>query len=116
MGAVSLPAGFEDLAQFVGTWALPTERERMLARVHGDMAAISDFYKTLSPRIAAVLAYLEAYPPRLEALPAPEQRLAMVALSFMECSRIFEMWGQQDVHCANFVPDRLGFAPLGTPG
>lgn len=40
----------------------------------------------------------------------------MLALSFMECSRIFEMWNKQDVHCANFVPERLDFAPLGTPG
>lgn len=116
MSAGILPAGFEDLARFVTDWALPSERERMLARTGGDMASISDFYRTLSPRITAVLTHLEAYPPRLEALPQPEQRLAMLALSFMECSRIFEMWNKQDVHCANFVPERLGFAPLGTPG
>lgn len=116
MSGPTLPAGFEDLARFVQSWALPSERERMLARVHNPMDAISDFYKTLSPRITAVLTHLEAYPPKLEALPQPEQRLAMLALSFMECSRIFEMWNKQDVHCANFVPERLGFAPLGTPG
>lgn len=116
MSAGTLPAGFEDLARFVGDWALPGERERMLARTRSNMGSISEFYKTLSSRITAVLSYLEAYPPTLEALPQPEQRLAMLALSFMECSRIFEMWNKQDVHCANFVPERLGFAPLGTPG
>ncbi len=116
MSGQILPAGFEDLARFVESWALPSERERMLARVHSDMVLIGEFYKTLSPRITAMLTHLEAYPPTLETLPPPEQRLAMLALSFMECSRIFEMWNQQDVHCANFGPERLDFAPLGTPG
>jgi hypothetical protein len=116
MSGPTLPAGFEDLARFVGSWALPSERERMLARVHDPMDAISDFYKTLSPRITAVLTHLEAYPPKLEALPQPEQRLAMLALSFMECSRIFEMCNKLVVPCANFVPVRGDFGPLGTPG
>lgn len=116
MSAPLLPAGFEDLAGYAPAWALPTERERMLARIGADMAAVRDFYQALAPRIAAMLEHLEPYPPRLEALPVPEQRLTLLALSFMECSRIFEMWGQQDVHCANFTPDRLGFAPLGKPG
>lgn len=116
MNAATLPKGFEDLARFVGDWALASEGERMLARTRSTMEAISDFYKTLSPRIAAVLEHLEAYPPTLDTLPAPQQHLAMLALSFMECSRIFEMWNQQDVHCANFPPERLKFVPLGSPG
>jgi hypothetical protein len=87
----------------------------MMARIKGNMTEITDFYKTLSPHIEAMLAHLEAYPSELEALPEAEQRLAMLGLSYMECSRIFEMWGKQDVHCANFIPERLHFAPLGKP-
>ena len=117
MSAVNLdlPEGFEDLSRFVDEWSLMTERERMLARVHGSMDGISDFYKTLSPRIEAVLAHLEQFPADLNALPEADQRLATLALSFMECSRIFEMWGAQDVHCANFPPERFDFPPLGAP-
>lgn len=115
MNTKTLPSGFETLERFVKVWALPTEGERMMARIKGDMVDITDFYKTLSPHIEAMLSYLEAYPPELEALPEAEKRLAMLGLSYMECSRIFEMWGKQDVHCANFIPERLHFAPLGKP-
>lgn len=115
MSMINLPQGFEDLQRFVDKWSLATEQERMLMRVHSSMDDISDFYKTLSPRIEQMLAHLEQFPAELNALPVADQQLATLALSFMECSRIFEMWGAQDVHCANFPPERLDFAPLGTP-
>jgi hypothetical protein len=111
----TLPAGFEALEPFVAEWALLTERERMLRRIHGTMDEIGAFYKALTPHIPALLEHLEAYPPRIEELPADVQRLAALGLSYMECSRIFEMWGKQDVHHNNFAPERLGFAPLGRP-
>jgi nitrate reductase beta subunit len=116
MSIVNLPEGFEDLQRFVGKWSLATEQERMQMRVHSSMDEISDFYNTLSPRIEEMLAHLEQFPAQLEALSEADQQLATLGLSFMECSRIFEMWGAQDVHCANFPPERLDFAPTGSPG
>lgn len=115
MSAAKLPVGFEKLERFVDEWALPTERERMMARIQGDMAEITDFYKTTTEFITPLLTYMEAFPPKLEALSGADKNLAMLGLSYMECSRIFEMWGKQDVHCDNFPPERLGFAPLGKP-
>ena len=111
----TLPAGFEALEPFVAEWALLTERERMLRRIHGSMDEIGTFYKALTPHLPALLKHLEAYPPRIEELPPDAQRLAALGMAYMECSRIFEMWGKQDVHHDNFAPERLGFAPLGRP-
>ena len=115
MDHTSLPAGFAALQPFVADWALLTERERMLRRIHGTMDEIGTFYRALTPHLPALLKFLEGYPPRIEDLPPDVQRLAALGLSYMECSRIFEMWGKQDVHHANFAPERLSFAPLGRP-
>lgn len=115
MTDTTLPSGFEALEPFVHAWALPTEQARMLKRIETSMDEINAFYHALTPRIRDLLKYLENYPAELAALPEPVQRLTALGMSYMECSRIFEMWNSQDVHHNNFAPRRLGFAPLGRP-
>ena len=115
MTDTTLPPGFEALEPLVHAWALPTEQARMLKRIETSMGEINAFYKALTPRMADLLRHLEDYPAEFSALPAPAQRLAALGMSYMECSRIFEMWNSQDVHHDNFAPRRLGFAPPGRP-
>ena len=100
-----LPAKFEDLSPWVSEWALATESARFNKRIHNAVPERQAFYDAIVPRMAAVMEYLEQLP--MTDLPIPDQNLLSLALSYVEISRVVEVWKQQDVRADFFDPSRL---------
>jgi hypothetical protein len=112
MSDTSLPEGFRDLGRFVPEWALATEVERSEKRISSPMEVLVDFYDAVLPRFGEMMSHLNGVP--AEGLPAEEQRLLDLSLTFVEVSNAVERFGQPD------VPDSLDtsrfFAIEGTSG
>jgi hypothetical protein len=102
-----LPEPFQGLEPLVGRWALPDQNARFYARVERSMEEIRAFYDAIAPHMEAIMAYLAERPPA-DLAPA-DDRLLRLALSYMEVSRVVEVWGQQDVRADFFDPRRLRF-------
>jgi len=58
----SLPAQFQDLEQFVETWALATQKERVRKRAGSSMEELRAFYDVISPRMEEVMEFLTTCP------------------------------------------------------
>jgi len=112
MSDTSLPKPFRDLEKFVSEWALATEVERSQKRISSPMEVLVEFYEAVHPRFAEIMSHLNGVP--AEGLPAEEQRLLDLGLTFVEVSNAVERFGQPD------VPDSLDasrfFAIEGTSG
>lgn len=106
MGSLRLPAGFEDLDEFVDKWALPTERDRNHARLASNMDELRHFYDTMAPRMDAAVDHLNKF--EVGQMPRDVRNLFEMALSFMEISHAIEVWGTPDIDDA-FPADRLEF-------
>lgn len=100
-----LPAGFKDLEVQVAAWALADENGRFHKRLDSSMEQIRQFYDAIAPRMEAVMAHLRNCP--VTGLTAPDERLLRLALSYVEVSRVFEVWNQQDVRADFFDPQRF---------
>ena len=85
--STSLPTEFADLARFV-PWALPTEDARMRKRLASSMVELTDYYRTLLPRMEALAEHLSKF--SIDALPAEQKPLLYLALSFMESAMAVE--------------------------
>ena len=83
----ALPEGFEDLAPFVG-WALEPERARTERKVAASMDDIRAFHGAVIPRLGAMIDHLEGFSGG--DMPAPEQRLFLMALSLIEVASLVE--------------------------
>lgn len=77
-----LPPGFADLEPFVGAWALKGQSARYGRMTQTDMSDLTAFYEQMLPRVAAALDHLDGFP--LNAMPAPQQRLLDLVLTFAE--------------------------------
>ncbi len=85
-----LPPAFADLEQWVGTWALDTERARRDLRCQSEMAALEAYYHALLPRMEALIQHLNGFP--LDALPPPESNLLKLGQSFLEVAPAVELF------------------------
>jgi hypothetical protein len=94
-GERCLPAGFEDLEEFVPYWAVAGQDARRYQRSDTTMAEIERFYHTVYPRADAAMAYLEAFP--LRDMPGPETRLMRLVLSLAQASMSIEIHGEARV-------------------
>lgn len=106
MKDLRLPAGFEDLGEFVDKWALPTERDRNHARLASTMEELQYFYDKMAPRMDAAVEYLNTF--EVGQMPRDVRNLFELALSFMEISHAVEVWGTPDIDDA-FPADRLEY-------
>lgn len=95
MADASLPAAFGELEEFVPEWALPSEVERSFKRRSSSMEALQEFYDAVLPRWGRILEHLKGFP--TDDLPAEEQRLLNLGLTFVEVSNAVERFGQPDV-------------------
>ncbi len=77
-----LPAAFADLECFVAEWALTGQHARYGKMVSVDMERLRAFYQAMMPRIDAIVSHLNGF--SLERMPAPEQTLFDLALTFAE--------------------------------
>jgi hypothetical protein len=105
MTNTSLPKSFEDLVVWCADWALPGEQERFIKRINTPVDSIRKFYDAILPRMDAVLGHLKEFPAL--GLPQAEENLMRLALSYVEVSRIFEVWNQHDVRADFLDPNRL---------
>ena len=82
MSNSDLPSGFEDLAQFVPTWALKGQAARARKLKNCDLDELGRFYRAVLPRLDAIVGHLNRFP--LDAMPPAEQTLMDVVLTFAE--------------------------------
>ena len=86
----SLPREFSDLERFIDQWALPTQSERESKRRSTTQQEREDFYQAVTPRLAAIIAWLDGFP--LDAMPAEAQRLLHLILSLAEIAPTVELY------------------------
>jgi len=84
-----LPSAFDDLEPFV-SWALAKEQERTSKRLVSRMEDIQAFYDRMSPRLEAVMEYLNQLP--IDNMPLDAERLFHMSLSLMEVANAVEMF------------------------
>ena len=92
--STTLPTEFADLARF-STWALPTEDARMRKRLASSMVELTDYYRTLLPRMEALAEHLSQF--SIDALPAEQKPLLCLGLMFMEAAVCVELFKGPDV-------------------
>lgn len=90
MSARRLPAGFEELEQFVDDWALATMAARHRRRISSLPAERKAFYSVMMPRLNEVAVYLDRFP--LHEMPADAANLMRLALSLTEVSLTQEVF------------------------
>ena len=83
-----LPAEFSQLEPYVAQWDLLTERERHTTRLTAPIEDSNALYEALLPEVEPIAEYLADFD--VNALPAPQQSLMNLALSFMEVSLTVE--------------------------
>jgi hypothetical protein len=94
-----LPAGFEDLEQFVTDWALPSEKARFERRLAASLEEVRHFNDTMHPRMHDVIGYLNGFP--LDSLPPDATTLLALARSYMETSHPVDLgWRSTDLEDA----------------
>lgn len=88
-----LPEPFRDLERHIG-WALEREAQRTAKRESCSVEDVRTFYDAVFPRMEAIVGHLEKFP--LDALPAPEHRLFLLALSVVEVSNLTERYKRRE--------------------
>jgi hypothetical protein len=86
----SLPQEFSELERFVDQWALPTQSERESKRRNTTPQERQDFYEAVTPRLEAIIAWLDRFP--LDAMPMEARRLLLLILSLGEVAPTVELY------------------------
>ncbi len=89
-----LPGAFRDLEPFAG-WALPTEKERLLARESGNLEELQVFYDAMMERLPAIIEHLKQIP--ADRIPEDSERLLQMALSLIEVAIAVELYRRPEV-------------------
>lgn len=90
----ALPAEFGHLSAWLHL-ALPTEDQRMRARLAAAMTDLQDFYNALLPEMDRVVTHLDQWP--LREIPAASRPLLYLGLMFMEAAMSVEFFREPDV-------------------
>ena len=85
-----LPPAFSDLEPFVEPWAVATMAARHRRRLESSAEERKTFYDAMTPRLAAVAAYLDQWP--LYDLPPDASALLQLALALTEVSLTQEVY------------------------
>ena len=91
-----LPAGFEDLLEFVPDWVGETPQARWDIRAGKTMAEISRFYDALLARSESILEHVDRYP--LDAMPPATLRLFRLQLALAHAAMSVELHKQPRAH------------------
>jgi hypothetical protein len=86
----SLPPEFSELERLMNQWVLPTQSERESRRRNTTPQQREDFYEAVTPRLEAIIAWLDRFPP--DAMPAQAQRLLHLILSLAEIAPTVELY------------------------
>lgn len=101
-----LPGEFNQLSHWVDRWSLPTEKQRMMHRVESSMAELKPFYDELLPEMERIGDHFSTVPADAE-LSEADRNLFYMACSWIEVSRCFEAWNQNDVRHDFFDPQLI---------
>lgn len=105
----NLPAEFSDLETFFPEWAPMTERARAAKRVSTDISVLRAFHEQVSPRIEAMILYLNGFPNDPQALPREAKHLYWLAQMVMEASVPIDLeWNGSDIEDV-FPLERMTF-------
>lgn len=96
---------FASLNTFIDDWALASEQERFDKRVSMTEEEIKPFYDTIIGLMPHIMEYLKDKPVNPDN--DEDKNLMYLALSCVEVSRIFEVWGQKDVRSDYLDPARV---------
>lgn len=105
-----LPAPFRDLEGLAAEgWCLGAERQRVAKRHASSPAALRDFYERFSPRLEAVVSYLDSADGSPNAFGERDQNLMNLLLSMAEVSFAVEKFGSDEasyrgIEASRFVP------------
>lgn len=100
-----LPALWADLEPLASRFALPTEAQRAQRHREAEYAELEALYRTLLPRVPAILEALNAKP--LDGLDAGEQRLLWLTLAFVEAAVAVERFQCADMPPGAFEAERF---------
>ena len=93
-GNERLPAPFRDLEPF-SAWALAAEGDRQSRRLGSTIEELRAFYDAITPRIEAIVGYLNQF--ALDEMPTPARNLLRMALSWTEVASAVEIYKQPTV-------------------
>lgn len=96
---------FSSLNAFIEEWALASEQQRFDKRVNMTEKQIKPFYDAIIGLMPDIMAYLKGKPVNPDN--EEDKNLMYLALSCVEVSRIFEVWGQKDVRSDYLDPARV---------
>ncbi|SFL36705.1 hypothetical protein [Geodermatophilus ruber] len=91
---VALPAGFEHLSRYA-SWVLPTERERIAARLDRPYPESVEFYKGMLAEQERIMSHLLTVPVA-EATPE-DMALMHMTFAFLEIANAVEVYGESEV-------------------
>lgn len=89
-----LPEAFRDLEPYI-SWALTTERERVVKRETTTMVEIVEFYNQMFKNLDRIVIYLNQYP--YEEMPEDAQNLCNMTLSLVEVCNLVEMYKNPEI-------------------
>ena len=90
MSKNQLPAAFSALEKHL-SYALPTPKERLRARVASTMSELQAFYDDVAPRMDAILTYLQDFPPNEKDLDPQILNLVRLGKAYIEVAMSIEM-------------------------
>ena len=88
---ITLPAGFEDLAELAAHWARATENARSAIRWNASAQDFEAFYTAFMPRLRTALDLLEQIP--LDGMDEAHTNLFELACAFAEAAPHHELYG-----------------------
>jgi hypothetical protein len=89
-----LPAGFEPLQRF-SDWILPTERQRIEARLTTPYETSREFYDAVLAEIPRIMPYLLTRP--VQSVATEDQNLLDLTLAFVEISNAVEIYEESEI-------------------
>ncbi len=107
-----LPAAYADLEPLARKWSLATEPERAQRHLQARYAELETLYRTLLPRMSAILDDLNRTP--IDALNGAEKRLFWLALSFVEAAVAVERFQCADMPPGAFEAERFQIGATAT--
>lgn len=106
-----LPNGFADLEAFCPEWCPTTERDRAFKRATTPMEVLRTFHAETSPRLEAVIDYLNGFPNDPAVLPPDAKRLFQLAQMVMEAAVPIDLQWEISETEDVFPLERLTFTP-----
>ncbi|NKB36042.1 MAG: hypothetical protein GKR93_02580 [Gammaproteobacteria bacterium] len=81
---------FDDLRPYIEHWGQAEANQRLRLRVEAELAELEEFYNALSPKLEAIIQYLNQYP--VNKIPEADKPLANMLLALCEVDDAIHIW------------------------